>query len=112
MLAEELASRGIAVTVGTHIDHEQIDRVRYLPIASVRARQAEVTVVVKQLERGRDRCDRRESISRDRRARPRRQHDRPMPRMVDDQPGAVSVHAVPITSRGCRTEHGGVVSAD
>lgn len=48
VLAEELASRGIAVTVGTHIDHEQIDRVRYLPIASVRARQAEVTVVVKQ----------------------------------------------------------------
>ena len=48
VLAEELASRGVAVTVGTRIEHERIEHVRYQPIAAVRAAQAEVTVVVKQ----------------------------------------------------------------
>jgi len=48
VLAEELAERGVAVTVGARIEHERIVRVRYQPIATVHAAQAEVTVVVKQ----------------------------------------------------------------
>lgn len=48
VLAQELASRGIAVTVGTQIEHERVESVRYQPIAAVRASEADVTVVVKQ----------------------------------------------------------------
>lgn len=48
VLAEELACRGMAVTVATRIEHEQMEAVRYLPIREVRPRDADVTVLVKQ----------------------------------------------------------------
>jgi glycosyltransferase involved in cell wall biosynthesis len=47
VLSEALAARGIAVTVATHLDRPERDRVVYQPIGEARPRDAEVTVLVK-----------------------------------------------------------------